>query len=149
MKGRVMLPIVAVVVGMIVAFIFMIAIESYSHSIYPTPEGLNPMDPADKEAFQAFLDAAPLGMFLIVLLGHIVAAFFGGFIAAFINKSQTRRAALIVGMLLTMAGIVNLSAFAHPIWFGALDLPSYIIFAWLGSKLVKKEAQRTKKHSFR
>ena len=148
MKERVMLPVVAVVVGMIVAFIFMIAIESYSHSIYPTPEGLNPMDPADKEKFQAFLDTAPLGMFGIVLLGHIVASFFGGFIASLINKRRSRRAALVVGMLLTMAGIVNLSAFVYPTWFGIMDLPCYIIFAWLGSKLIKKEKNETKKYTF-
>lgn len=131
---------IAILVGMLVAMAIIIGIQTISSMIYPLPVGLDPMDKTQVEAFRAYISTAPMGMFIIVLLGYMVASFAGGFVATFIDKERMPIpiAAITVGAILTSAGISNLSAVPHPIWFAIINIPSFFIFAFLGSKMVKR-----------
>lgn len=129
---------VAVLVGMLVAMALIIASQTISSTIYPLPAGLDPMDKTQQEAFRAFMSTAPMGMFVIVLLGYAIASFAGGFVAAFVDKVRPQIAATVVGAILTSAGIANLSALPHPIWFAVINIPSFFVFAFLGFKMVQK-----------
>ena len=51
--------IAAVVLGVVLAFVLIIAVESLGHSVYPPPADL---DLTDQAAMRAYVDTLPLGM---------------------------------------------------------------------------------------
>lgn len=131
------MPLASVLAGLFIALFLFMAFQNISAIFYPLPEGMDPFDPDQKEAFEAYFKAAPIAMFLIVLFGYIIGSFVGGYVSSFLLKTAIPQTALILGSLLTVAGIFNLMAIPHPTWFVVLNLPSYLLFAWLGSKLVQ------------
>ena len=106
--------VLAVVAGVIAAFIVVWAIESVSHAVYPPPEGL---DLTDRAALRTYVDGLPVGALLFVLIAWIVATFVGGVVSCFIARERTIVFAGIVGGVLLVASIVNMIAIPHPTWF--------------------------------
>ena len=97
----------AVIAGMIVAFLLVVAAEGIAHKIYPPPPGTNMQD---MEQVKAFVATLPLSVLLIVLTGWLIATFVATWLAARI--AGTPIPGYIVGALLLCAGIAN--AFMHP-----------------------------------
>lgn len=121
----------AIIIGILTAFVIMTIVEGVGSNIYPIPEG---SDPNSMEGLRKIMESRPVGAFLIVILGHLLGALCGGAVAKLIDRSNFRNA-LIVGGLLMVFGLLNLVSLPHPLWFW-LDLFIYMPAAYLGAKLV-------------
>jgi hypothetical protein len=125
----------AVLGGIVAALIIVSLMERLGARLYPAPRDI---DLHNREALGAFMAAMPLGAFALVLAGYVIASVAGGVTATLIAGGEWARAALIVGTLLTVGGIVNLIEIPHPWWFAFLSTVAYVPSAWIGFRLVRR-----------
>lgn len=123
--------ILSVVIGIAVGVLGIMLIQSLSSQMYPMPEGL---DYKDTEAFGAYVKTLPVGAFLMVILSYIVGSFFGGMSATSLSKEKYR-SAIIVGGVLTLAGIANAMSMPQPLWVSIVSVLVFIPSAYLGAKV--------------
>lgn len=98
-----------------------------------SPEGMKRM--------QEWFGTLPTGAFLLATLCHGLGCMSGAVIATFISGRRSLIAPGIVGVLFTVAGIMNLSSIPHPSWFPFVDVPIYLIFALTaGALLTRKDS---------
>ncbi len=124
--------ILSVMVGVILAFVLVAVIETSGHLVFPPPEG---MDPSDPESIAAAMEEIPAVALLPVLIAWAVGSFGGAFLAARLAGSSKTTCALIVGVLVMAAGIFNLVAIPHPLWFTVVSLLVFLPAAYLGGRL--------------
>lgn len=75
-----------------------------------------------------------------VLVGvYAVCSFCAGLIATAIAQRDTAIPAVVVGTVLTLAGIYNMLHLTHPGWFVAGNIVAYLPFAYLGYLLIRKK----------
>lgn len=123
--------ILAVIVGMLVAFVLIVCVEMLGMRVYPPPAG---MDPANLESIKAAMAQIPLGALLFVLLAYTVGSVAGGWVAARFAPSAKLMHAMIVATLLFGAGLMNLMTIPHPPWFWVVSSVIYYLGAWSGAK---------------
>ncbi|MGZ3699895.1 MAG: hypothetical protein ACXVCH_17515, partial [Bdellovibrionota bacterium] len=102
--------------------------------VFPPPAGMNFQDP---QAVAAFIAGLPVAAFLLMLITFALGSLVGGLIATRVSKEPGPRPALMVGILLTAFGIMNLRAVAHPMWFSVASTLIYCPFSWLGFRIRK------------
>jgi hypothetical protein len=138
-------PIFALILGLFFAFVLILLSQMVGHSLYPIPDEFRNIDfsnPDNRGQLEALMAAAPTGSLILLLIGYMLAAFGGGMLAAFICRTHKVKLSLIVGTFLTIAGISNLMLIPHPTWFTILNLPSFLLFAWLGSLVINKKKKQ-------
>lgn len=128
--------VLAVIGGFVAASVVMMVVESINgHVLYPelgkAAEGMT-----DREAIKTLMASAPFGAFLVVLLGWALGSFAGGFLAGWIGRDAPVRHALILGGLLTVAGIANNLMLPPPAWFWILSIVVFVPAAYAGARLV-------------
>jgi hypothetical protein len=69
-----------------------------------------------------------------VLLGWAVGAFVGGWVAQRIGRGDAGRTGLVLGVLLTAAGIANNLMIPPPLWFWVAGMLVLLPGAWLGAR---------------
>ena len=121
--------VLAVLGGVLVGFIVIFVVQNISSAMYSLPDGVT-MD--DRESLARAMAALPIGAFLLVLLSYALGSFVGSWVAARNAPSSPLAHALAVGVVLTFVGLMNLTAFRHPTWFVVLNVPEFVLFAWLG-----------------
>jgi hypothetical protein len=129
--------IVSVVAGFIVASLVMLVVEyTNGHVIYPelgkAAEGVT-----DREVVRQLMATAPTGALLVVLVGWILGSLAGGWVAARTSLSGAMRHAIIVGVLLTAAGIFNNLAIPPPAWFW-IGIGVFLPSAWYGGRMAAR-----------
>ena len=133
--------IIAVVLGVVVAVVLIIAIEALGHAVYPVPEGL---DISNTEAMQAYVTGLPIGALLFVMGAWLVATLGGGLLACFIARETPLVYAAIVGGLVLLGTIINLMSIPHPTWFSITSVLAIIAIIFvtgrLGSSFVSSSA---------
>lgn len=139
-------PIVRLVVGLVLGFIggavAMMACHMATTLVYPPPEGLDVMDPGQKDAFNAWLETLPDGAFVLTALCHWIGAAVGAVIAMFVAGRRSLWPALIIGGLFMLGGIMNAMQIPHPAWYPWVDIPGYPIVGFLiGKLLVRPSAE--------
>jgi hypothetical protein len=130
--------ILAVFLGFVTASAVMLVVESINGKIlYPElgDLGAGMTDPAQ---IRALLATAPVGAFLVVLFGWALGSFVGGFVATWLGKQPPYRHALILGVLLTLAGIANNLMVPPPLWFWIVGLFVFIPAACAGARAVPR-----------
>lgn len=127
------------VVGFITFGLVVVSLQQLSSTIYPIPEGLDPFDPAQAEAFARHLEGMPMSAWLIAMLSEVVGAFCGAFMAGWIATSHERL--LSGGMILMglMGSIYNWTQFTHPIWFIVCQIVLYGVAVWGVWTLLEKK----------
>lgn len=106
----------AVMAGMLVVLVVVVALQSAGMLMYPPPDGFDPGDP-DPAAMAGYLEAMPLAMWLWVLSSEVIGAFLGAYAA---GRIATQRRPLFAGIIVAVAlagSINNWVSFAHPAWF--------------------------------
>ncbi len=112
-------------------------LEGVAHKLYPPPVGF---DFNNKEALKEMMLNMPVEAYLSILTAYIIGAFFGGAVAALIDKSGKYLPALIVGGLLLLAGVANFAMLPHPVWFIIVSSLCYPLFTSAGAWVVKRIA---------
>lgn len=126
--------IAAVIVGFVAASVVMMLVEfANGHLFYPEL-GNAAARSTDPEAIRALLATAPVGAFLVVIVGWILGSFVGGFCTARIGSSAPVNLALVLGALLTLAGIANNLMLPPPAWFWIPSLVVFLPAAYAGAR---------------
>jgi len=122
----------AVLGGFLVATFVMMCIEyANGHLIYPDL-GKAAQGVTDREAMRALMSSAPVGAFLVVLLGWALGAIAGGWTAASLAARARLAHALVLGALLTLLGVLNNLMLTPPSWFW-LAVAVFLPCCWLGA----------------
>ncbi len=123
--------ILAVVAGMLAAFVLIGLVEAIGMKIYPPLPGL---DPRDRESFKAAVASMPRGALLCVLVAYAAGSVVGGWVAARFAPKAKLMHAMIVGAILLGAGVMNMMMIPHPGWFWAAAIAIYLLGAWSGGR---------------
>lgn len=127
----------AVIGGFIVASIVMMLIEGINgHLIYPEL-GTAAAGVHDRDAIRAIMTAAPIGAFLVVALGWILGGLAGGFTAEKISARAGGAPALVLGVLLTLAGIANNLMLPPPLWFWVVSMLVLLPATLAGARMAR------------
>lgn len=128
---KILRSVLAVFLGLVVGVILMVAIELVNFVIYRPP-----MDNA--KALERFIENAPVGALLIVLLAWTVAPFVGAWVAAKMAGSRPMLPGLIVGVFFLIGGVRQLFEIPHPLWFNVAGTLVFLPMAFLGARLAGK-----------
>jgi uncharacterized protein YacL len=100
----------------------------------------------DTEALNKYMEIAPLGAMILVIVSHAMGSFIGALSATLLSQVSKWKNSipfqyqfLIIGLIFTYAGWLNLESLTHPDWF-KIDLLFYLPAAYFGYKLVAKRA---------
>ena len=124
--------IVAVVLGVMVAVVLIIAIEALGHAIYPLPDNI---DLSDTDAMAAYVLGAPPGALLLVLAAWLVATLAGGLLACRIAREMPLMYSAIVGGLVLLGTIIDLMSIPHPLWFSVTSIVAIVATIFMSSRL--------------
>jgi uncharacterized protein YacL len=124
--------VLAVVLGLVAAFVAVLALNMVSYAVYPPPPGFDFNNP---EALKSLASKMPVGALLFVLLAETAGAFVGPWVAARVARRSFFVHGLIVGTLFLLLDIRNLATLPHPLWFWIVSIAGAAIAAYFGSKL--------------
>lgn len=127
----------AVVAGLLAAFVVFTVIEGLSSIIHPPPAELDMKNP---EMMKEYISALPLSAKIMVLAAYVIGSLVAGMVVAKVSKSSDKKLPIITGSILTVAAIVNLYMIPSPIWFVVINLLIYIPFVLLGhSRVIRRQ----------
>jgi hypothetical protein len=122
--------ILAVLAGLVVAWITVSLFEFASMHTFPPPPGVDVRDP---QQVAALVSRMPAGALALVLAGWVVGAFDGGLVAALIAKRRVP--AVVVGALVALGALAMVMMVPHPLWMSIagvfLPVPAALLGAWL------------------
>ncbi len=127
-----------VVAGLLVAFITMTIFEYINSFIYPLPIDLDTRNP---EAVWAFTASLPWTAYILVFLGWIIGAFKAGWVTTYLTKEKTYKLSFMVGIILTILGVINNILIGHHLLFNIVGLPMFILFTYLGHKYLSSRTR--------
>lgn len=105
----------AVLAGLLVAFILVFAMELFSAVVHPVPEDFG----GTSEEMCEHVARYPHWVLAVAVLAWAAAAFAGSWTARRIGDLYT---CAIVGLLLLVAVVFNISMLPYPIWFKVASL---------------------------
>lgn len=111
----------ATVVGVIVAILLIVGIETVGHRLYPPPPGLDLRDP---EVLRDMVRSMPVAAIGSVLLAWVAGALAGSWAAARIAVQWRIGHAGVVGAVVLAGAVANMLMVPHPawMWVGAIVL---------------------------
>ena len=124
----------AVLAGFVAASLVMMLVESLNgHLFYPdlgkAAEGVR-----DREVIRTLLAQAPTGALLVVITGWALGGLAGGWVATRLSGAA-KGPALVVGVLLLLAGVANNLMLPPPLWFWFISLAVLLPAALAGARL--------------
>jgi MFS family permease len=128
--------ILAVLTGLVVGFITIYLVELVSQQVYPLPAEVNLQDP---EAMGTYMANAPAASLVLVLLAYALGSFLGGMVAARLATTKKMVHAIVVGVLLLLAGIANFYLLPHPIWFVISAVIIYPLMSFFGGAMGSRD----------
>ena len=130
--------ILAIIVGLICGMAVNLLIVIIVSAVWPMSEGV---DFNDADGTAAYIATLPVLALLLVILAHLLQAFVGGWVAAALTRNVPMLAALAVGVLSLLAGVYNMMSMPLPAWMW-IEVPLYLIVAWLAGQLVARRRMR-------
>lgn len=128
--------ILSVIVGFVAASIVMMLFEIANGNLIYPELGKAAHGVTDREVLRTLLANAPTGAFLVVIAGWISGAFAGGCTAALIAGRAKLVHSIVLGFLLTLAGVANNLMIPPPVWFWFASLTVLLPSAYLGGRLM-------------
>ena len=129
--------IIAVVLAVLLAGVVIAAVQLVNTQIFPLPPGV---DFNDREAMSRAVSSMPTGGFVLLLLSYTLGALAGGWLAARMAPRRPLLHAMIVGVLLLAAGVMNFVSIPHPLWVTVLGLLIFLPMSWLGASRARPRA---------
>jgi hypothetical protein len=127
----------AVLVGLAVAVGVVWSIQLVGHQVYPPPADL---DFGDVEEFGAYVAELPTGAFAFLLAAWAIGTWAGAALAGALGKGP--RPAVVVGLLLLVATVVNLALYPHPTWVAGAGVALVIAATALAARGARRRARR-------
>jgi hypothetical protein len=124
--------ILVIIVAMAVGMLAMMLGHQVSNAILPPPEG---MDVSNMESFVANAHKLTTGHWLLAWMSHALGPLVSGFIIAKFVVTHHRQLLWIAAIAWTIAGVLNLMAIPHPMWFKIADFIMYVPMTFVGAKL--------------
>lgn len=124
------------IAGIIIAIAIVFLADELSHTVYPMPAGL---DTGDLEALRDYIASMPMGAYLMVMAGWVVATFVGAIVAGKLGTAEAWIFPTVVGGFVFAATTANLIAIPHPHWFTAVSLTAILVSAWLAWFVAKSD----------
>src|ERR1700747_1882797 len=118
-----------VVVGAMSGMILIKIGENGIYKLYPLPPGT---DLYDAESTANAVKQMPLSAFLFFLANYTVCSFIAGIIATLVSQRTTIIPPVVVGIVMTVAGLLNVILVRHPMWFSVLNLFIYLPLSYFG-----------------
>jgi hypothetical protein len=132
---RALRSIAAVAIGFVAASIVMMIVESINGRVLYPELGKAAEGVTDREVVRALMASAPVGAFLVVILGWILGGLAGGWVVARIAGRSGAAHGLALGALLTLAGVANNLMLPPPLWFWFASLVVLWPAAYAGARL--------------
>ncbi|MGQ4659915.1 hypothetical protein [Lysobacter sp. F6437] len=132
--------ILAVVAGVVVAWLTIMLCQFGSAALHPPPPGMDLTDPSQ---LAIFIRAAPPAAMALVVAGWALGALIGGWLAARISRRHPRAAAVLVGAVVLAGVIANAMMIPHPLWMTIAGVLLPLPAAWLGARLGRPHPQAT------
>jgi MFS family permease len=123
---------VAVLLGMFVGVVLSLIMEASSVLLYPPPKDA---DLSDAETLREFIQTRPPHALVMVMSAYAIGCLAGAMTAARLADEDPHQAAMIVGVLLMVAGIVTIVQRPYPLWFSVTTILLYLPSAWLGGRI--------------
>jgi hypothetical protein len=141
MGKQVLISGVGVVVGIVLGMAFMMCLHMASTLVYPLPDGVDFMsqDPENLSRLNEWFGTLPATAWLLATACHGLGCMSGAVVAILISGRRSLVTPLIVGVVFTLCGIMNLSSVPHPTWFPFVDVPAYLVFALGAGRLLKRK----------
>ena len=124
--------VLAIVVGVVTAFVTVMLVDKIGHMVYPAPAGLDFTNP---DAIRPYLATLPIGAFLFILASSVFAAFDGTLVACLIGNVKPRVFGSVVGGFVFAASVANFIAIPHPLWLALATLAGVILSTLLAMRL--------------
>lgn len=126
--------ILAVLAGILTGVLVIAAVGRLSP--YHAPEGVGP---ENLGAYNRWVSELPTQAYLYVLASYLSGAFAAGGVTGWIARpTRYYFAPLIAGFILLIVGIGQFLAFSHPEWLTYSACIGFMVFAWLGGRLVRR-----------
>jgi hypothetical protein len=126
---------VAIVAGLLVAFVVVMGAEGVNSRIYPLPPGV---DLSDTNAMKQFVASLPSSGFLLVLAGWFFGALLGGWVAARVVRRSPMAHSMIVAGLLLCGGVANMLMLPHPAWVWVVGLALFLAGGYAGGLIARR-----------
>jgi hypothetical protein len=130
--------IAAVVAGFIVASIVMMIIEYVNGHIFYPALARAAQGVTDREQIRALFAKAPVSALFVVIVGWVLGGIAGGWTTARLAPRFTLRHALVLGALLTLAGVANNLMLPPPLWFWIASIVVFIPATHFGASLAPR-----------
>ncbi|MES2703697.1 MAG: hypothetical protein V4649_13735 [Bacteroidota bacterium] len=127
--------ILPVVVGAMTGMMLMEVGEWGIYRLYPLPPGT---DVRDQVSLAHAIGVMPLTAFLALLINYMFASFVAGGVATLVSNRLRRWPAIIVGIVLTLAGLFNAAVLPNPLWFKIANFFIYYPLAYAGYFAVRR-----------
>jgi hypothetical protein len=132
--NQILRNVLSVIAGLFAGAVVILLVETIGMAIWPPPPDLEPAE---------LMQQIPLGALLMVELAYALGSLTAGGIASKLGVAKPPRLAVIVGVVLTLAGASNLVMLPHPLWFAVLSTLTFVPLALLGARLVASREQAT------
>lgn len=136
------ISVIAVVVGIVVGMVVMMSLHMATTFVYPPPEGVDFMsqEPENVARLQEWFGTLPAGAFVLATICHGLGCLSGAIVAVFASGRRSLIPPLVVGVFFTVGGIMNLSSIPHPTWFPFVDIPIYVMLAYIAGVLLRRKS---------
>jgi hypothetical protein len=121
--------ILAVLGGILVAMAVISLCEWIVGKVYPAPS-LADFDNA--HVLSRLVNQMPRGTYFLLLVGYAIGSFAGGLAATIIGGREEIILSVATGVVLMVAGIINLFQLPSPLWFMISSLLIYVPVSVLG-----------------
>ena len=121
--------VVAVLAGIVVAFVLIAVVDNLGHRLYPLT-GMPAVD--DRVAMREYIRGMAPGAKAFAVLAWLLAAFCGPYLAARLSRGDGWLAGMVVGGVVLAAVVANLVMLPHPLWMnlaGVLGVPLLAVLA--------------------
>lgn len=130
--------VVAVVLGFVAASAVMMVVEMINGKILYPELGRRAAGVTDREVIRSIMASAPSGALIVVLIGWILGSAAGGFLTTWFSGKSPGLPALILAVLLTLAGVANNLMLPPPVWFWIATLVVFLPAVLAGARLTTK-----------
>jgi hypothetical protein len=138
--GRIIRSVLAVIAGFVAASAIMMIVEATNGKLLYPELGKRAEGVMDREEIRAIMASAPVGALVVVLVGWALGSVAGGFLATLISRKPPYGHALILGVVLTLAGVANNLMLPPPVWFWVATFAVFLPATYVGARFVPRRA---------